>query len=143
MKDPISPCEYLFTHEAWKCKAPESTTCLASPCDVVFKVFNVRTQSAVATLTNGTSISSPPCSINIEAILQCVDTQAKVRLELLKNGVVIRQRDEVDRKFLFGNVGNTISPGAIPAGTYTIRAVLNGVVQPKPITFTLTGTCVP
>jgi hypothetical protein len=142
--NPLSPCEYLFTHESWKCKAPESTVCLSSVCDAVFKVYNVNTQSVVAPLTNGTTISAPPCSINIEAILPCVSSGTKIGLELLKNGVVVRQRNEVvDRQFLFGKVGDLAASGTIAAGAYTIRAVVNGAVQPKPITFTLSGTCVP
>jgi hypothetical protein len=142
--NPLSPCEYLFKHESFKCKAPESNVCLAPACNVVFNVYNVRTQAVVKTLTSGTTITAPPCNINIEAILPCLPgTVTKIKMELLRNGNVIRQREEESRFFLFGNVGDTASSGTIAAGTYTIRATINGVVQPKPVTFTLAGTCVP
>jgi hypothetical protein len=142
-----SPCPFLFRHEAWKCTAPTSNVCLADACDVSFRVYNTRTQRAVGNTltTNGTTITGPPCKINIEAVVPCVVSSTggtKVRLELLRNGVVVRQREEVARYFLFGNTGTTISAGTIATGTYTIRAVVNGIVQPKPITFTLAGTCV-
>jgi hypothetical protein len=142
--DPLSPCSYLFKHESYKCKAPESSVCLAPACNVAFQVFNVRTQTLARTLTDGLTITAPPCNINIEAVVPCLpNTVTKVKLELLRNGNVIRQRDEESRFFLFGNVGNTISSGSLAAGTYTIRASVNGVVQPNPVTFTLAGTCAP
>jgi hypothetical protein len=140
--EPISACQYMFNHEAWKCAQPESKVCLAPACDVSFKVYNARTQNVVATLTNGMTITAPPCSINIEAVLPCLSTGVKkVRLELLRNGAVVRQRDELVRYCLFGNTGSTVSSGTIASGTYTIRAVVNGIIQPKPVTFTLAGTC--
>jgi hypothetical protein len=111
---------------------------------VSFKVYNARTQNVVATLTtNGTTITAPPCSINIEAVLPCLSTGVKkVRLELLRNGAVVRQRDETGSRYcLFGNTGSSVSTGTIASGTYTIRAVVNGIIQPKPVTFTLAGTC--
>jgi hypothetical protein len=105
-------------------------------------VYNARTQNVVATLTNGMTITAPPCSINIEAVLPCLSTGVKkVRLELLRNGAVVRQRDELVRYLLFGNTGSSVSTGTIASGTYTIRAVVNGIIQPKPVTFTLAGTC--
>jgi hypothetical protein len=128
-------------HEAWKCAQPESKVCLAPVCDVSFKVYNARTQNVVATLTtNGTTT---PCSINIEVVLPCLSTGVKkVRLELLRNGAVVRQRDETGIRYcLFGNAGSSVIPGMIASGTYTIRAVVNGIIQPKPVTFTLAGTC--
>jgi hypothetical protein len=83
------------------------------------KVRFVLTQDYVATLTK-----------------PCLSTDVKkVLLELLGNGAVVRQRDETGNHYcLFGNTGISVSPGMI-------CAVVNGIIQPKPVTFTLAGTC--
>jgi hypothetical protein len=139
----ISPCQYMFNHETFKCIPPECNVCLAPACKVSYKVYNARNQKALVTLTNATTITAPPCAINIEAIVPCLaNNSTSVRMELLKGKTLVIGRDEVTPFFLFGNNGANVLPGLILAGTYTIRVLIDGIVQPDPITFTTKGSCV-
>ena len=69
--EPISPCQYMFKEEAYKCIAPESKACGLSACAASYKLYNARTDKEIATFVNGGTIMSPPCDINIEAVLPC------------------------------------------------------------------------
>ena len=140
--EPISPCQYMFKEEAYKCVAPESKTCGLPACAASYKLYNARTDKVVATIVNGGMIKSPPCDINIEAVLPCFTNGKNVTLQLLnKNETVINTRNEGTPFFLFGNNKANILAGKIVPGTYKLQAVANGIVQPSPIKFTLSGSC--
>ena len=142
--EPISPCQYMFKEEAYKCVAPESATCGLPACAASYKLYNARTDKVVARIVNGRTISSPPCSVNIEVVLPCITKGERVTLQLLHmNGTVVQARNESEPFFLFGNnPPNNILSGKIAPGTYKIQAVVaGGIVQPSPTTFTLSGTC--
>jgi hypothetical protein len=140
--EPISPCQYIFKEEAYKCIAPESQTCGLPPCAVSYKLYNARTNKAVASIVNGGMIRSPPCDMNIEAVLPCATNGKNVMLQLLhQNDTIISSRNETVPFFLFGNMRNNVLSGKIAAGSYKIQAVANGIVQPSPATFTLSGAC--
>jgi hypothetical protein len=100
----------------------------------------------VASLLNGTVISTPPScgKTNIEVVVPCITTTttATVIMELLdtNNRLIVRQKETSPKYFLFGNRGNDVTDGRINAGTYVIRATVNGVVYPS-TRFTLGGTC--
>jgi hypothetical protein len=135
-------CQYMFNQEQYKCYAQESPYCLLPSCSASYNVFNARTDKLVANIANGGTINNPPCSINIEAILPCASKGATAMVQLLQGGSVIQELAETSRFFLFGNNKNNILSGTIASGTYTIQTKINGVLQPAPFTFTLTGTCV-
>jgi hypothetical protein len=138
----ISPCQYMFKEEAYKCIAPESKVCGLPACAASYKLYNARTDKVVATIVNGGTITSPPCDINIEAILPCFTNGKKATLQLLnQRNSVISTRNESIPFFLFGNDKTNVFPGKIASGTYKIQAVTNGIVQPSPIKFTLSGSC--
>ena len=140
--EPISPCQYIFKEEAYKCFAPESNVCGLPACAASYKLYNARKDKVVANVVNGGTITSPPCDLNIEVVLPCATTGKNVSVQLLQpNGTIIRARDEVEKFFLFGNTKTNIYAGKIASGTYTIQAVANGIVQPSPATFTLAGNC--
>jgi hypothetical protein len=108
------------------------------PCAPIFRMWNGNTDALVSTLVNGGTVASPPCGVNIEALLPCVN--GTVTLELLSGGTVIRSRVERTAPyFLYGDQGANILSGAISAGTYAIRAIANGIALPS-TTFTF-GTC--
>lgn len=140
--EPISPCQYIFKEEAYKCVAPESKVCGLPACAASYKLYDARNDKVVAKIVNGRTVTSPPCELNIEVVLPCATTGKNVSVQLLhQNGTVIRARDEVEKFFLFGNTKTNILAGKIPPGTYIIEAVANGIVQPSPATFTLAGRC--
>jgi hypothetical protein len=129
--------------EAYKCVAPESTACALPACAASYKLYNARTDKVFANIVNGGTITSPPCDLNIEAVLPCATTGDTVTIQLLnQNGGVIESRDQRAPFFLFGNNKGNILSGKIAPGTYRIQAVANGVVQPSSITFTIAGRCV-
>ena len=132
----------MFNQEQYKCFAPESSTCAIRDCAASYKVFNAKTDTFVANIVNGGTITNPPCRINIEAILPCAPPGTVALMELLQNGVVVRKKTDRGRFFLFGNSDNNISPGTIASGMYTIQTTINGFLVPPAVTFTLTGTCV-
>lgn len=139
---PISPCQYIFKEEAYKCVAPESNVCGLPACAASYKLYNARNDKFVTNIANGATITSPPCDVNIEVVLPCVTSGKTVSLQLIAhNGTVIAARDEVERFFLFGNNKNNILPGKIASGTYTVQAIETGNIQPTPTKFTLAGRC--
>jgi hypothetical protein len=140
--EPISPCQYIFKKEAYKCVAPESNVCALPACAASYKLYNAFTDKVVTTIVNGGTIASPPCDVNIEAVLPCATTGKNVTVQLFnQKGSIAKSKDEVVPFFLFGNNNKDIGAGKIAAGTYKIQALANGVVQPSPVTFTL-GKCV-
>lgn len=107
-------------------------------CAPIFRMWNGNTDALVSTLVNGGTVTSPPCGVNIEVLLPCVN--GTVTLELLSGGNVIRSRVERTAPyFLYGDQGTNVLSGAISAGTYAIRAIVNGISL-RPTTFTF-GTC--
>ena len=114
-------------------------------CNLQWYLYNANTNSLVASLLNGTVVSAPPTcgQTNIEVVVPCnSDSTATVFIELYSTGnTLLHRRKETSPKyFLFGNSGNDVSAGSIKAGTYMIRAVVNGLVYPFS-RFTLGGTC--
>jgi hypothetical protein len=140
--EPISDCQYMFLEEAYKCIAPESPTCGLPACAASYKLYNARTDKVVAPIVGGGTIRSPPCDMNIEAVLPCATKGKDVTIRLLdQNNTIIQSRNESVPFFLFGNIKSNVLTGKVAAGTYKIQAVANGIVQPSPVMFTLSGTC--
>jgi hypothetical protein len=140
--EPISPCQYIFKEEAYKCVAPESNVCSLPACAASYKLYNAKNDKFVRNIVNGGTITSPPCDVNIEVVLPCATAGKTVSLQLLhRNGTVISTRDEVEKFFLFGNSKANIFSGKIASGKYTIQAVENGNILPSPATFTFAGRC--
>jgi hypothetical protein len=140
--NPISDCQYMFKEEAYKCVAPESKVCGHPSCAATYKLYNARTDKEVATIVNGATITVPPCDLNIEVILPCLTNGKNVTLQLLNSrDKVISTRNESAPIFLFGNDNANVLPGKIAVGTYKIQVMVDGIVQPSPIKFTLFGIC--
>jgi hypothetical protein len=138
----ISPCQYIFLEEAYKCVAPESNVCALPACAASYILYNALTENVVTSIVNGGTIASPPCDANIEVVLPCTTTGKSVTVQLLnQKGNIVKAKEEVFPFFLFGNNNRDIGAGKIASGTYKIQALVNGVVQPSPLTFTL-GKCV-
>jgi hypothetical protein len=119
----------------------------ASPtrlCPFQWYIYHSRSNKKVSTIVDGGTISNPPpCRfINIEAVPLChIDPNDSVTIELYQGTTLIERRTDLSPKyFLFGNNGSDVFDGSIPAGTYSIRAVVNGGVSPS-TTFTLGGKC--
>ena len=114
-------------------------------CDVVYKLFNSRTELFVANLSNRTTITTPPpCGrTNIQAIVPCGDSDNRVMMELYQGKELIhRKMDDSAPYFLFGSKGNNVYNGQIARGTYRIRTRVNGVFTPF-TRFTLQGPACP
>ena len=110
-------------------------------CQVSWKLFNSQTDSFVANLSNGTTVSkAPPCiRTNIKALVPCGDSNNQVMLELYNaTSLVQRYMERTLPYFLFGNNGGNIYNGRIAPGTYRIRAKVNDMFTPY-TTFTLKG----
>jgi hypothetical protein len=138
----ISPCKYIFFEEAFKCVEPERNVCVLPACAATYKLYNARTDKVVADIVNGETIASPPCDVNIEAVLPCATTGEMIAVQLLnQKGNIVKAKEEVSPFFLFGSNNKDIGAGKIMAGTYKIQALVNGEVQPSPVTFTM-GKCV-
>jgi hypothetical protein len=125
-----------------------SVTPSASPtrlCPFQWNIYHSRSNKKVYTIVDGGTIRNPPpCRfINIEAVPLCdIDPEEDdVILELYQGTTLLEQRAAFDSPyFLFGHQGADVLDGSIPAGTYSIRAVVNGGVSPF-TTFTLGGKC--
>jgi hypothetical protein len=146
--DEITPCQYIFLVEAYKCVAPDCNGCALPACAASYKLYDARKNKVFANIENGGIIASPPCNVNIEVVLRCATTGKNVTVQLLiQNGTVAVTNELLVPFFVFGNVTQTskkpnIADGKNTAGTYTIQAIENGVVQPSPVTFTL-NQCLP
>jgi cysteine-rich repeat protein len=122
-----------------------SSTCQLeiNNCTITFNLYNSRTDSLVAPLTNGTIVASPPpCRrLNIEAVIPCAQG-SNVTLELYQDSRLAKRKFErTSPYFLFGNQGRNVLDGTIKPGTYGIRArVANGAWSPF-TNFTLGGRC--
>ena len=124
--------------------APTANKCTFTRWDL----YNSISDTFVSTLTNGTLVPNPPpCNkTNIEAVVSCGSgtiSNVTVISELYnsQNKLVKRSSEKKPRFFLFANTGNNIKDGRIPAGSYTIRVTLYGVVGTRTY-FTLGGNCV-
>ena len=110
------------------------------PTFVYFLLYDAKNDTLVESIYDGSMISSPPCELNIEAVIPC-GAKDYVRIELLQNRTRIKkQREGKYPYFLYGNRGTNLRSGMVPAGTYTLTAKTNDNKSP-PITFTL-GECV-
>jgi cysteine-rich repeat protein len=122
-----------------------SSTCQLeiNNCTITFNLYNSRTDTLVAPLTNGTTIANPPpCRrLNIEAVVPCANG-SNVKLELYRGSQLAKRKTEYFYPyFLFGNRGPQVHDGTIKPGTYGIRArVANGAWSPF-TNFTLGGRC--
>jgi hypothetical protein len=108
---------------------------------VHFHLYDATKDKFLEPIHDGTIVASPPCFVNIEAVIRC-GTKKKVIIELKnKNGAIVKKKRERSLPyFLFGNVGRNISSGVITPGNYTITARSNGKTS-EPISFTM-GKCV-
>jgi hypothetical protein len=139
----ISACQYIFKEEAYKCVAPESNVCRLPACSASYKLYNAASDTVFANIVNGGTISSPPCNLNIEAVLPCATQGKRITVQLLnQTGAVIQERNRRSPFFLYSTNRADMLNGRLKAGTYTIQAVADGVVQPSPHTFILAGNCV-
>jgi hypothetical protein len=108
-------------------------------CVPSFEIYSGRYDWWYAKVRNSTTVSTPPCGINIEARF-CAPVSGPVTIQLLQNGVVRNTRNEAQAPyFLFGDAGADILSGVIPPGTYGLRTVVNGTTSPMTM-FTL-GAC--
>ncbi len=112
-------------------------------CNVTWNLFNSKTDSFVANISNGTAVTTPllpPCNrTNIEAVVSCVDSINRVTLELYQNDRRVHRRVEsVVPYFLFGDKGSNIYNGLIAPGTFRVRAEVDGRFTPF-TTFTFVG----
>jgi hypothetical protein len=109
---------------------------------VHYAVYDAGRDKYLTTLNNATTIARPPCQVSIGVTFQCGFTASTVRLEL-RNAVtnsLVRSVDEYNAPyFLFRNNGRDINSGTIPAGEYTITAIIDGIVHPS-VRFTF-GVC--
>jgi hypothetical protein len=125
-----------------------SVTPSASPtrlCPFQWNIYHSRSNKKVYTIVDGGTIRNPPpCRfINIEAVPLCdIDPEEDdVILELYQGTTLLEQRAAfASPYFLFGHQGADVLDGSILAGTYSIRAIVNGGVSPF-TTFTLGGKC--
>lgn len=113
-------------------------------CIATFNIYNAVTDTRVATVLSGGTVSNPPCQVNIEAVVTCAaPVSGAVTIELLAGTRIVSSRGETAAPyFLFGDNGaGDVLPGTIASGNYTLQARANGVVSPA-VGFTLAGTCV-
>jgi hypothetical protein len=110
---------------------------------VHYAAYDAGRDKYLITLNNATTIARPPCQVSIGVTFACGFTPSSVRMELrnaVTNNLV---RSVVESKapyFLFRNSGTgDIYSGTIPAGEYTITAIIDGIVHPA-VRFTF-GTC--
>jgi hypothetical protein len=76
-----------------------------------------------------TTVPSVPCQVNIEVVTTCGFKIQNVGLKLLNKATnqTIRKQTEYEYKyFLFGNRGENVYAGSIPAGEYIIETSVNG-----------------
>jgi hypothetical protein len=110
-------------------------------CSLTFKVYSGKTNLEFASLSDGGTLASPPCEVNIEAAATCGFPINTVLLQLRRGKRLIGSRTERGAPFfLFGNAGSNVFSGTISAGAYSIQATINGLVHPA-ISFTF-GKCV-
>jgi hypothetical protein len=117
----------------------------ADTCKMIqWYLYDAKSDLMVTSLLEGSIISTPPpCGqVNIEAFVPCVSGSATVIIDLFdaNNRLVLRRKETSPKYFLFGNTGSDVTAGRINAGTYVIRATVNGVVYPS-TRFTLGGIC--
>lgn len=120
---------------------------LITICTVQYRIFNGATDAFVANIVNGTTITNPPCGINIQAATTCAEPLTGVVTTQLRSGTrVVSARGERDAPyFLFGDSNGDVFSGTIPNGSYNLRSTAsNGFVfVPGAVSFSLAGTCVP
>jgi len=114
-------------------------------CRITFVLFNARYNDEVFILYNGTNaidLNLPACGwANIEAVVPCGDSDRKVTIELYQGtNRFLQATDSRPPYFLFGNRGRNVKRGKIPAGSYGIRAQVDGIWSPF-TNFTLQGSC--
>ena len=111
----------------------------APTCVPSFAIYNARYDMWYNTIASGSTVSTPPCAINIEARF-CGPVNGPVTVQLLENGIVKNTRNEANAPyFLFGDSGADILAGGIAPGTYGMRTIVNGTASAI-TTFTL-GAC--
>jgi hypothetical protein len=116
-------------------------------CEYVnYAVYDGRRDKYISSLYNASTVRSPPCQVNIGVEFVCGFIPGMVRLELrnaVNNRMVVSTRVETTAPyFLFGDNGQgNINVGSIPAGEYTITAIIDGIVHPA-VRFTM-GVCNP
>jgi cysteine-rich repeat protein len=116
---------------------------LEASCSITYLLYNSRTDSLVAPLTNGTTIANPPpCrQMNIEAAVPCGNV-GNVTLQLFQGSQLARRTiDRISPYFLFGNQGRNVSDGTITPGKYGIRARVEGGTWSPFTNFTMGGQC--
>lgn len=149
--EPIPIGKRLITANAYSrssCSGTAAAT-LSQSFDVLgcehvhYAVYDAGRDKYLTTLNNATTISRPPCQVSIGVTFKCAFTASMVRLEL-RNAVtnsLVKSMEEYNAPyFLFGDNGQgNIAAGAIPAGEYTVTAIIDGIVHPS-VRFTF-GAC--
>ena len=110
-----------------------------------YELYDAERNIYLRNVYNSSKISRAPCKANIGVAFQCGFVPDKVRLELRKasNNALVAARDELQAPyFLFGDNGSgDIGSGRIPAGEYTVTAIINNIVHPS-VRFTM-NKCIP
>jgi alkaline phosphatase len=112
----------------------------APTCTPSYAMYNAKYDMWYSRVAAASTISTPPCAVNIEARF-CSPVSGPVTIQLLdSNGVVKNTRNEASAPyFLFGDSGADILAGAIAPGTYSIRTIVNGTTSAS-TSFTM-GAC--
>jgi hypothetical protein len=115
-------------------------------CDFLnYELFDADRNIYVTNVYNASILKKAPCNVNIGVVFKCGFVPDKVRLELRKasNNALVASRDELRAPyFLFGDDANgDIRSGRIPAGEYTITAIINNIVH-QSVRFTM-NRCIP
>jgi hypothetical protein len=109
---------------------------------VQYGLYDADRDTYVTNLYNASTVSSPPCNLNIGVAFQCGFKPKTVRFELRRasnNALVLRRDESSAPYFLFSNLGNNILSGSIPAGEYILSAIIDGIAHPS-VRFTF-GVC--
>jgi hypothetical protein len=116
---------------------------LPTDCTITWNLYNTRTDTLVVSLINGATITNPPpCGkASIEVVAPCAAPRMKVGIELFQGSRLVKRRKASKYYFLFGTKGDNILDGKISAGSYSIRAIVNGTTTSPFTNFTLGGTC--
>ena len=98
-------------------------------CVPSYAMYNAKYDMWYSRVAANSTVSTPPCSVNIEARF-CSTPSTPVTIQLIENGVVKNSRVEANGPyFLFGDSGADILAGTIAPGTYGIRTIVNGTIS--------------
>ena len=113
-------------------------------CRVTFNLFNATSNTKFITVSNGMTITNPPCSLNFEIAGTSCTVVGPMKITTFRDGnVVVNTRTENNGPyFAFGDDGKGDVLGTtLPINqTYALQYEFNGAVR-GPISFRLAGIC--